>query len=300
MKTVADFRIPKLQRAFTLIELLVVIAIIAILAAILLPALAAAKQKAQLTNCMSNLRQWGVGLQVYSGDSDDGIPRDGTDASSTYAIYGPTTPVNAGTPQDPYAWFNLLPPLVGDSPLSFYSAKPGPYQKKYPFPGNDIGKMWMCPSTQASASDSFASGGQYGFFSYMMNIDLKLRSSIKNKVIGNSYSYPEMPKLSTLRNPSATVLLTEATFSPTLDVTTFGGKTVPPTATQNGTFPASRWSYFSWRHNRRGTLAFIDGHAGNFRWDYVYNTHPIAGHDDREEPFNGDIYWNPNRNVNGY
>jgi prepilin-type N-terminal cleavage/methylation domain-containing protein/prepilin-type processing-associated H-X9-DG protein len=128
-------------RGFTLIELLVVIAIMAILASLLLPSLGRAKQKAQASYCLNNLRQWGLATQLYVADNDDLLPSEGF-----------------GNPTDEQllkGWYFHLPQTLG---IPQYYLMPWRTNAAIE-PGRSI---WICPSNPRRSSG-------FNLFHYCLN-----------------------------------------------------------------------------------------------------------------------------------
>jgi prepilin-type N-terminal cleavage/methylation domain-containing protein/prepilin-type processing-associated H-X9-DG protein len=126
------------QFGFTLIELLVVIAIIAILAAMLLPALANAKQKAYRISCVSNLRQIGIGVTVYCGENNDLVPQVSWDNPQVQSG-------GSGTPENPWQTYEACREI---NPPPTTVITQGPYGLGLLFFSKAVSdpKTFYCPS----------------------------------------------------------------------------------------------------------------------------------------------------------
>ena len=153
--------------AFTLIELLVVIAIIAILAALLLPALAGAKQSAKTTVCVSNLKQWGTATHLYVTDNEDLLPQDGTP--------------NPGNSHTNVGWYIDLPKQMD---LPRYHDMLWRTNASFE-PGNVV---WICPANRRRSNGN-------NLFHYCLNENV------------NGVGSGLQIKISAIPNPAATVWL---------------------------------------------------------------------------------------------
>lgn len=180
-----------LKKGFTLIELLVVIAIIAILAAILFPVFAQAREKARQTQCLSNTKQIGTALQLYTDDYDETVPfmKDNTVVTNTVNK-------NPDSYKDyPFNYFYTTVWLVNDSHVMEWTWM----DAIYPYMKNK--NMLMCPSGRKDKVEVSGKGSRYiAGYGYNLGLVGGTSSSIfADEAKGHIYS------LSEIKNPSECV-----------------------------------------------------------------------------------------------
>jgi prepilin-type N-terminal cleavage/methylation domain-containing protein/prepilin-type processing-associated H-X9-DG protein len=229
--------------AFTLIELLVVIAIIAILAALLLPALSAAKKRAQSIACMNNLRQLELCLQLYVTDNNDYfVP------NNSIALAGePGTSISSGL-----SWLPDLDAVTEIDPSNIINGLLFKYNKSL--------AIYHCPADQSRLETP---GGQP--LSQLRWRSYNLSQSVNGDPQADPLYFQLIPawtKYTGVRHPIPSRLFVFIDESAdTIEDAEFGNPPVGSIFTQN-----EWWDMPSDRHIQGANLSFADGHVEHWEW----------------------------------
>ncbi|MSU59225.1 MAG: prepilin-type N-terminal cleavage/methylation domain-containing protein [Pedosphaera sp.] len=238
-------------RAFTLIELLVVIAIIAILAAMLLPALAKAKSRAQTTACLNNLKQLTLCWSMYPNDNNEILIRNWT----------------IGEDAAPCSW------IIGDAAKSPVLVQTNYIKNGALFQYNGSLGIYKCPSDNSKIGStpvprvrSYAMSTAMNWINYS---DCNAPDSVNPYAPGPCSPY----KSSQLTDPGpskASVFLDEHE-----DSIDNGACGIQPLLSL--TSPTLRWwNVPATRHNQGCCISFADGHVEYWKWKGPYIFQPVA------------------------
>lgn len=230
------------KQAFTLIELLIVIAIIAVLAALLLPVLGRAKQKAYTTACLSNLRQLQFCWQMYAGDHEDIM----TPNNFVYHVQVGTT--NEGTlGEDSLTWCRSIAPL-DDYPIND--------QTSLLFRYNQNAAIYHCPADQSTVKDN---PGKRRNRSYNMS------NSINMTEADHYRKTTEVPR------PTELFVFIDTHEDAIWDAT-FGVLSL-------GSYWQDYWlDVPADRHQQGANVSFVDGHVELWKWRAKKGNLRVGGH----------------------
>ena len=217
------------RRSFTLIELLVVIAIIAILAAMLLPALQQARDRAKLINCTNNLKSCGMFTNNYALDNNDWAPF----AYRSGSAYSGYAPADVGT------WPVLLGPYAGYNKLDFYRVSQSkrtftPYKKPGPY---------ACASWKDGTSNTYGCKRDF---------TISISAAGRNEWAHPSGKAHKQLKYSRLPRPGRRAWLIDAR---------------KPSAGGAGNInlnPGGNFNETSWRHGNSVPVQHMDGHVHSY------------------------------------